>query len=135
MRQLLPLVPLFVSVLACAEWVRVGDMNSPEIEKHIDPDNVRQSGPMAIMRQIWEIDHDSSLKKYGVASVKALVEYDCQNRQRRLLKQFWFSEPWAKGQELPPPQMHQAEGGWSPIMPRSAGETVIGMVCPSGEDG
>ncbi len=135
MRKLLPLMLLPVSVLASAEWERVGDMRQLPFEKYIDPDNVKQSGPMAIMRQVWEISNYLQPSHDRGASLKTLAEYDCQNRRLRVLKEFWFAEPWARGKELTPPEMNQAAGDWTPIQPGSVSEAIIDIVCPSGDDG
>jgi hypothetical protein len=129
------MILLTVCVTASADWVRVGDTLELKFEKYIDPDHVRQSGPMAIMRQVWEISNYLEPTKDRVASVKTLSEYDCQNRQLRVLKEFWFAEPWAKGRELTPAEMNQAMSQWTPITSNSVGEAIINMVCPGSEDG
>lgn len=135
MRKLPLLTLLFASVTASAEWEQVGDTRQLKFEKYIDPDNVRQSGPMAIMRQVWEISNYLEPSKTRVASVKTLTEYDCQNRQLRVLKEFWFAEPWASGKELTPPEMNQAVSDWTPLAPGSVNEAIIDKVCPGREEG
>ncbi len=135
MRKLLPLILLPVCITAAAEWVKVGDTGQLKFEKYIDPDNVKQSGPMAIMRQAWEISNYLEPGKDGVASVKTLAEYDCQTRQLRVLKEFRFTEPWAKGKDITAANLNQAPSDWGAITPNSVGAAIIDIVCPSGEDG
>jgi hypothetical protein len=135
MRKLLPLMLLPVCITAAAEWVKVGDTRHLKFEKYIDPDTLKQSGPMAIMRQIWEIGNFLEPGSDRVASVKTLAEYNCQTRQLRVLQEFRFTEPWAKGKEVTPANLNQAPSDWSAIAPNSVGDAIIDIVCPSGEDG
>lgn len=135
MRALLPLILLPLCVTASADWVRVDDTLQPNVERYIDPDNVKQSGPMAIMRQVWEIDNYPEQAKDHIAATKTLAEYDCQNRQRRVLKAFRFLERWSKATEVKPLEMDQVVSTWMPVSPNTAEEAVIAMVCPGGEDG
>jgi len=135
MRTLLALLLLSFCVAASAEWVRVGDARLATLEKYIDPDNVKQTGPMAIMRQVWEIGNFLQPGNDRVASVKTLAEYDCQNRKLRVLQEFRFTEPWAKGKEVTPANLNKAPSDWSTIPPNSVGDAIIDIVCPSGEDG
>ena len=135
MWKLLPFVLLLMHITASAEWVRVGDTRHLKVEKYIDPDTVKQSGPMAIMRQVWELENFLEPTKEHIASVKILAEYDCQNRQLRVLKEFWFSEPWAKGKELAPLDVNQAASDWNSIEANSVSATILDIVCPGGESG
>jgi hypothetical protein len=135
MRKLLPLILLPLCLNAAAEWVKVGDTRQLKFEKYIDPDDIKQSGPMAIMRQVWEIRNNLEPGSDRVASVKTLAEYDCQNRQLRVQKEFWFTEPWAKGKDVTPAHLNQAPSDWSAITPNSTGGAIIDIVCPSGNDG
>jgi hypothetical protein len=120
---------------ASAEWVKVGDTRALKFEKYIDPDTVKQSGPMAIMRQVWELGNLLEPGNAGTRSVKTLAEYDCQNRKLRVLKEQWFDQPWAKGKELTPADLNKAASDWSAITPNSVGAAIIDIVCPGGEDG
>lgn len=135
MRQLMPLLLLTICVNAFAEWVKVGDTHQLGFEKYIDPDNVKQTGPMAIMRQVWEIGNYSQPTKDGVVSVQTLVEYNCQTRELRVVKEQWFTEAWAKGKEVTAANLNQAVSAWSPITPNSVGAVIIDMACPDGRDG
>ena len=135
MRKLLPLMLLPVCITAAAEWVKVGDTRQLKFEKYIDPDTVKQSGPMAIMRQVWEIGNLLEPGADRVASVKTLAEYNCQTRQLRVLQEVRFTEPWAKGKDITPANLNQAPSDWIAITPNSVGGAIIDIVCPSGEDG
>jgi hypothetical protein len=135
MRKLLPFIFLSVCSTASADWVKVGDTRVLKFEKYIDPDNVKQSGPMAIMRQVWEIANFLEPGNEGTRSVKSLAEYDCQNRKLRVLREQWFDQPWAKGKEITPADLNKAASEWSSITPNSVGAAIIDIVCPGGEDG
>ena len=134
MRTLLALLLLSFCVAASAEWVRVGDARLATLEKYIDPDNVKQTGPMAIMRQLWEISNFTEPEKDGALSAKILAEYDCQNRRYRTLEQHRFTEAWARGRQLKPPDLNQTATAWSAITPSSINAAVIDIVCPGGDD-
>ena len=108
MRKLIPLMLLPICITAAAEWVKVGDTRQLKFEKYIDPDTVKQSGPMAIMRQVWEIGNLLEPGADRVASVKTLAEYNCQTRQLRVLQEVRFTEPWAKGKDITPANLNQA---------------------------
>ena len=69
MRKFLALILLTVSATAFADWVKVGDTRPLKFEKYIDPDNIKQTGPMAIMRQVWEIGNYFEATKIGRAHV------------------------------------------------------------------
>lgn len=135
MRKLLPLILLPLCVTAAAEWVKVGDTRQLKFDKYIDPDTVKQSGPMAIMRQVWEIGNFLEPGSDRVASVKTLAEYNCQTRQLRVLQEVRFTEPWAKGKDITPANLNQTPSDWIAITPNSVGGAIIDIVCPSGEDG
>jgi hypothetical protein len=120
---------------ASAEWVKVGDTRALKFEKYIDPDTVKQSGPMAIMRQVWELGNLLETGDAGTRSAKTLAEYDCQNRKLRVLKEQWFDQPWAKGNELTPADLNKAASDWDTITPNSVGAAIVDIVCPAGEDG
>jgi hypothetical protein len=134
MRTLLALLLLSFCVAASAEWVRVGDARLATLEKYIDPDNVKQTGPMAIMRQLWEISNFTEPEKDGALSAKILAEYDCQNRRHRTLEQHRFTEAWARGRQLKPADLNQTATAWSAITPSSINAAVIDIVCPGGDD-
>ena len=134
MRTLLALLLLSFCLAASAEWVKVGDARLATLEKYIDPDNVKQTGPMAIMRQLWEISNFTEPEKDGALSSKILAEYDCQNRQYRTLEQHRFTEAWARGRQLTPAELNQTASAWSAVTPSSINAAVIDVVCPGGDD-
>ena len=134
MRTLLALLLLSFCLAASAEWVKVGDARLTTIEKYIDPDNVKQTGPMAIMRQLWEISNFTAPEKDGALSVKTLAEYDCQNRQYRTLEHYRFTEALAQGSQIKPANSHPSGSAWSAIAPGSVNAAVIDMICPGGDD-
>jgi len=134
MKKILPLLLLPVCFSASAEWVQVGNTSQANFEKFIDPEKVTQSGPMAIMRQVWELNNYRQKGTDDVTSEKILAEYDCQNRQLRLLKRSRFTGLWSTGTELPLDKLSQTDSDWIPIEPKSIEEEIIDTVCPDGRD-
>ena len=134
MKKLISLLLLTVCFPTYADWVPIIDANNTSFEKFIDLENVKQSGPMAIMRQVWELNNYLQKDASGIFSDKILVEYDCQNHQLRLLKRLKSTGHWAMNQELPSEIVTLTEGSWSPINPTSIEEKIINTVCPEGRD-
>ena len=134
MRKFLPALLFLVCLSASAEWIRIGEKTHTTVEKYIDNETVRQSGPMAIMRQVWELDHYSIGEKDKAKSVKILAEYDCKDRRRRVLTELRFSELWATGESLVPSTQHDkgqhTERAWTKIEPQSISEIIIDEICP-----
>ncbi|MFM7522883.1 MAG: surface-adhesin E family protein [Betaproteobacteria bacterium] len=135
MRTLLAFLLLLFCLAASAEWIKVDDARMAAAQKYIDPNDVKQTGPMAIMRQLWEITNLIEPDKDGAASIKILAEYDCQNQQYRILEQYRFTEAWAQGIQIASPDAIQSAGPWSIITSTNASAAVIDIVCPGGEGG
>jgi len=57
--------------------------------------------------------------------------FDTASRQEEL----WFTDPWAKGENVPPPLRDDAELAWRPIEPRSINEIILDEMCPHENDG
>jgi len=133
MRTLLALLLLPFCFAASAEWVKVGDARLATSEKYTDADNVKQTGRMGIMRQLWEISNFTEPEKDGALSAKILAEYDCQNRQYRTLEQHRFTGAWARGRQLTPAELVPTASAWSAVTPNSINAAVIDEVCPGGD--
>ena len=133
--------PLFLLLLlsfcqsALADWSRIAEKSHPEPQQYIDLDSVKQTGPMAIMRRVWELRNYSKPVQDGVRSVKRLSEYDCMDRRHRVLQELWFTEQWAKGENVAPGRQDNGEPAWRPIEAKSVNEIIFDEVCPSGNDG
>ncbi len=72
MRKLILLALLSFCQLAFADWSRIAEKSHPEPQQYIDLDSVKQTGPMAIMRRVWELRNFSKPVNGGVRSIKRL---------------------------------------------------------------
>ena len=135
MKTLLLFLLLSCCHAASADWSRIAEKSHPEPQQYIDLDSVKQTGPMAIMRRVWELSNYSKPVHDGVQSAKRLSEYDCMDRRHRVLQEVWFAEPWAKGENVTPRRKDNTEPAWRSIEKKSINEIIFDEVCPSGNDG
>jgi len=96
MKTLFLLLLFSFSQAALADWSRVAETSHPEPQQYLDLDSVKQTGPMAIMRRVWELRNYSTPHHDKVRSIKRLSEYDCMDRRHRVVQELWFTDPWAK---------------------------------------
>jgi len=135
MKTLFLLLLFSFSQAALADWSRVAETSHPEPQQYLDLDSVKQTGPMAIMRRVWELRNYSTPHHDKVRSIKRLSEYDCMDRRHRVVQELWFTDPWAKGENVPPLLRDDAELAWRPIAPRSINEIILDEMCPHENDG
>ena len=135
MKSLFFLLIFSLSQTAFADWSRVGEKSHPEPHHYVDLDSVKQTGPMAIMRRVWELRNFSKPDNNNVKSVKRLSEYDCMDRRHRLIQELWFTEHWAKGDNVVSPVRGDAELAWRPIELKSIDEIILDEMCPHENDG
>ena len=76
----------------------------------IDMDSIKQSGPMAIYRQVQVRIHGND--KEGEALTTQLYEYDCMGSKMRIL-------------DKPEPQ-------WQELPEHPLGQETLQLICPSG---
>ena len=133
MKKLFPLLLLFMSATASADWVKINGVTDTSPEKFIDTNAIRQSGPMNTMRRVWELTHLARGASDKVLSTKNYMEYDCKDRRVRVLEESSFSEHWAQGENLTVTGPDNKRADWSAIGKGSVSETVFNRVCPSDE--
>jgi hypothetical protein len=100
-------------------------------EKFIDMDTVKQTGPMAIYRQVMILSQGARTPQ-SVMSSLSLYEYDCMNTKLRIINTTSFTEEWAKGEivALPPaPNLRE----WGNLPRTVLGKQTFDMLCPSGK--
>jgi hypothetical protein len=133
-----------LALLSCpclaTQWVPVGTRSMNPLPVYIKPETVRQSGPMAIYRQVEELRNEAAPVAQGsgtpVGSVWQLVEYDCMQPRVRILKRTAFSGHWASGEEVPalttvtPPNRLD----WRNLADHPFALDVIREVCPGLQD-
>ena len=133
MKKLFPLLLLFMSATASADWVKINGAAATSSEKFIDTEAIRQTGPMNTMRRVWEITHLAKGASDKVLSTKNYMEYDCKDRRVRVLEESNFSEYWAQGENLTVTGQDNKPANWRDIGKGSVSETVFNRVCPSDE--
>ena len=126
---------LFMSATVSAEWEKIKGAAGTSVEKFIDTETMRQTGPMNTMRRVWEISNlakgASNKASSNVLSIKSQVEYDCKDRRVRVLEESYFSEHWAKGEDVAGTAPDVKSRDWSGIVKGSIHEAIFNRVCPN----
>lgn len=135
--SLFSLFLLAISPPVFSEWSKLANPISLAKQKDeqfsetfIDMDTVKQTGPMAIYRQVMILSQGARMPQ-GVISSQSLYEYDCMNTKLRIINTTSFTEEWAKGEivALPPaPQLRE----WGNLPRTVLGKQTFDMLCPSG---
>ena len=130
----LTLVLGFVSTSANAEWTQLANDTHHEAALYIDKDSVKQTGPMAIYRQIHVFDQGPMVRNQALSSKLSVYEYDCMNSKLRVLQTSGFSAAWAMGEkvELRPPAENLYQ--WQVLPNNALGKIMLDMLCPSSKD-
>ena len=139
MRTSKPYVFLFgclilVSSSVLAEWQRLGGQQSNGRELFMDPQSVKQAGPMAIYRQVQVLNQGPNLLAPTAASTVTLYEYDCMSSRVRVLRVVGFDKPWAAGNTLKLPSPSPAAAQWHTPAEASLAQPMIDTLCPRGDD-
>ena len=134
MRQIfISLFFICASPLVMAEWQLLSEANPQESEQYVDLQDVKQTGPMAIYRQVRVLTQGAAVAANGVLSTLALYEYDCMNTKFRLLQTSGFSRLWAEGESM----TVSASSGpdrWLPLSAQALGQKTFDLLCPDGKD-
>ena len=125
---------VLVSSSALAEWQRLGGEQSNGHPLFMDPQSVKQAGPMAIYRQVQVLSQGPDLLAPTAASIVTLYEYDCMSLRARVLRVVGFDEPWAAGKPLKLPSPSTAAAQWHTPAEASLAEPMVAALCPRGDD-
>ena len=117
-----------------AEWQSLGGKQSNGRQLFMDPQSVKQAGPMAIYRQVQVLSQGPNLLAPTAASIVTLYEYDCVSFRARVLRVVGFDEPWAAGNTLKLPSPSAAAAQWHTPAEASLAESMADALCPRGED-
>lgn len=118
--------------MAHAEWVKIDFKSSDQIERFIDPNRIRQSGPMNTMRRVWELSNLPTRMPNTARSIKSYIEYDCKDRRIRTIEEAFFSQHFAQGEPLAAMNQATKLGDWRDMGKGGADEMIFDRVCPSG---
>jgi hypothetical protein len=124
---------MLISPFVMAEWQLLSEANPQESKQYIDLKNVKQTGPMAIYRQVQVLTQGAAVSANGVLSTLALYEYDCMNTKFRLLQTSGFSRQWAEGERM---TVSTSSGPiqWLSLSAQTLGQKTFDLLCPDGND-
>lgn len=124
---------IFTSPFVMAEWQLLSEANPEDSEQYIDLQNVKQTGPMAIYRQVQVLTQGAAVSANGVLSTLALYEYDCMNTKFRLLQTSGFSRQWAEGERM---TVSTSSGPvqWLSLSAQTLGQKTFDLLCPDGKE-
>jgi hypothetical protein len=123
----------FASPWVMADWKTLSTDRPSGYEQYIDLEKVKQSGPMAIYRQVQVLSQAKAVAANSALSTLALYEYDCMNTKVRLLEISGFSRQWAEGQPVPV-AAPSAHAQWLPLSAQMLGQKIFDLICPYGKD-
>ena len=124
---------IFASQFVMADWQILSGGGPTDAEQYIDLQSVKQTGPMAIYRQVQVLSQGAVVSTPGVLSSLALYEYDCMNAKFRLLEATGFSMQWAKGQTMPL-SVSSSPTKWLPLPLQALGQKTFDLLCPDGKE-
>ena len=125
---------VLVSSSVLAEWQRLGGKQSDGRQLFMDPQSVKQAGPMAIYRQVQVLSQGPNLFAPTAASIVTLYEYDCVSFRARVLGVEGFDKPWAAGNTLKLPSPSPAATQWHTPAEACLAEPMADALCPRGDD-
>ena len=132
-RYSISMVIVLMCTTAGAEWKKIANGNWQEPEQYIEMDSVKQTGPMAIYRQVNVLSQGGALLPKEVSSKLSLHEYDCMNSKFRVVQTSAYSEAWAAGDKVVLPSPTQKSKDWQDLPPQSLGQITLSMLCPGTE--
>lgn len=110
---------------AAAEWVGVGRNESNVL--YADPATIRRDGDLVKMWNLVDLRiARTDLGGTNYFSQKAEFEYDCNDRQVRLLSYSWHTGKMGGGQTG---ESNSVPDDWEPILPESGMEFLWRVAC------
>ena len=125
---------LLVSPAVIADWTKITAGNILEPDQYIETNSVKQTGPMAIYRQVNVLSQGPALLAENLASKRSIYEYDCMNKKLRVLQSIGFREAWATGDQVVLQSTSQSLREWHDLPPHSLGQFTFEILCASGKD-
>jgi hypothetical protein len=109
---------------AWAGWKTVGE--SPGARSFADPSSILRKGPVAAMWSLLDFNNFQRMVEVGYFSQKALVEYDCKQRQSRGMVVSLHAEHMGEGKVV---YADESPHDWEPIVPETLGEELWKVAC------
>ena len=132
-RYLISIVFVLISPAVIAEWTKVAAGNILEPDQYIETNSVKQTGPMAIYRQVNVLSQGPALLAEDLASKRSIYEYDCMNKKFRVLQSIGFRKAWATGDQVVLQSTSQNLKEWHDLPPHSLGQVTFDILCPGGK--
>ena len=111
------------SVNASAEWIHIAA--APNFQGFADLEDIEISGSE---RRVWVLQNYPKQQAKGFLSVRAQCEYDCGMNRGRVLAEYWWTEHWAKGNDITPDNT-PVDQRWVYPAPGSFGDLMLKIVC------
>lgn len=124
---------LLVSPAVIADWTKITAGNILEPDQYIETNSVKQTGPMAIYRQVNVLSQGPALLAEDLASKRSIYEYDCMNKKFRVLQSIGFRKAWATGDQVVLKSTTQNLKEWHDLPPNSLGQVTFDILCPGGK--
>lgn len=132
-RYFIFIVMFLISTNMMAEWMKIANGNLLEPEQYIETSSVKQSGPMAIYRQVNVLSQGPGLRAKDISSRLSMYEYDCMNSKLRVLQSAEFSGAWATGEKAVLQTTSLSLKEWHDLPPHALGQTTFDILCPGGK--
>ena len=117
-----------------AEWQKLYGKQSNDRELFMDPQSIKQAGPMAIYRQVNVLGQEPPLLTPTAASTVTLYEYDCMSSRVRVLRVVGFDKPWAAGNRLELPSPSPSTAQWHISDEPVLAKPMVDLLCPGGDE-
>ena len=130
---LVSIVMFSISANVMAEWMKIANGNLLEPEQYLETSSVKQTGPMAIYRQVNVLSQGPGLLAKDISSRLSIYEYDCMNRKLRVLETSEFTGAWAGGEKAASQTSSLGSKQWQSLPPHALGQTAFDILCPGGK--
>jgi hypothetical protein len=128
------LISAFTAPAVFAEWLKLSDEKVLVSGYYIQTESVKQTGPMAIYRQVQVLHQNPLVTDKAFLSKLYLYEYDCMNKKFRLLRATGFGQAWAQGAESELLTIASAGRDWTELPDGDLGQITFDYLCPSGKE-
>ena len=97
MKKILTLLLLIVSTSVFAEWTKVTVSSDRDMTVYVDYETIKKKSNKVKVLDLLDFKTVHKNKSYRYKSQLSLNEYDCEEKTRRILNFYWYSENMKKG--------------------------------------
>jgi hypothetical protein len=127
MRKVILMLLAVLSSSAMAEWVIVGTDNNSTI--YADPATIHKTGSNVTMWILTDLEPAEVMYGTKIKSEKARDEYDCKEKQVRVLLSSHYFDNMGRGEELASSNYQKYENEWRPVLPDTLDEVLFKIAC------